>query len=195
MMRVTTIAALLTVLVAAPVGADRGFRGHGGGGHFRGGHFHGGGFRGPSIFIGGGIGWDPFWPNYYAYPYYPYAYPYPVPVPEPYPYPVSPPPQADDRRYTRDDDYEPPRNDAPEEDARRATYGLLEIRGVPNGADVDLDDRFWLKAESLDNRWLAVPEGQHTITVRVEGNEPASRDIEMRAGAKQVINFGPFRKR
>jgi hypothetical protein len=66
---------------------------------------------------------------------------------------------------------------------------------VPEGADIDLDERFWLKAESLDNRWLAVPDGQHTIAVRVEGNERQTRDIEVRAGAKQVIKFGPFRKR
>jgi hypothetical protein len=192
MMRFTTVAALLILLVAAPVGADRGSGGHGGrGGGWHGhdgGHFHGG-FHGPraSIFIGGF--WDPFWPRYYAYPYY---YPYPVP----YPYPVYPPPPPDDRGYARDEDSEPPpRAETSPDDGERATYGLIQLRGVPDGADVDLDGRFWLRAQALDNRWLAVPQGQHTIAARVEGDESQPRDIEIRAGAKQVLKFGPFRKR
>ncbi len=184
-MRLTTVAALLVLLVVAPVEADRGGHGRGHGhGH---GHFHGGS-SGPRthIFIGGF--WDPFWPRYYPYPYY---YPYPVP----YPYPVYPPPDDPDRRYARDEEREPPRGETSTGDARRATYGLIQIRGVPNGAEIDLDDRFWLEAQELDNRWLAVPEGKHTITVRLEGNAPITRDIEARAGAKQVTKFGPFRKR
>jgi hypothetical protein len=183
MIRATKVAALLVLLIAVPAYAGRG--GHGHGHHHGHGHFHGG-FHGPSIFIGGY--WNPFWPRYYPYPYY---YPYPAP----YPYPVYAPPSDADDRYARSEEREPRRSESSAADARRATYGLMQIRGVPDGAEIDLDDRFWLDAQELDNRWLAVPEGRHTITVRVEGNDPVTRDIEVRAGAKQVTKFGPFRKR
>jgi hypothetical protein len=203
MTHTTKVAVLLVLLIALPAHAGRGGYGggggrggghghggwgHGGGWHGHGhGHFHGG-FYGPSIFIGGY--WDPFWPRYYSYPYY---YPY-YPYPGPYSYPAYPPSAETDDRYARDEERDPPRNDASAEDARRATYGLMQFRGIPDGAQIDLDDRFWLDAQGLDQRWLAIPDGRHTITVRVDGNDPVTRDIEVRAGAKQVIKFGPFRK-
>lgn len=191
MTRIISVTALLLVLLVAPAGADRGrgggWHGHGGGGWHGHGGWHGGGFYGPRarVFIGSSFYWDPFWPGYY-----PYYYPYPAP----YAYPVSPPPPPRDRDYARDDDdrddYEPP-----QEDTERASYGLIQLRGIPDGADVDLDRRPWLRASALDNRWLAVPEGNHSITVRIGGDEPQTRDIEARAGAKHVLKFGPFRRR
>jgi hypothetical protein len=40
----------------------------------------------------------------------------------------------------------------------------MQFRGIPDGAQIDLDDRFWLDAQGLDQRWLAIPDGRHTIT-------------------------------
>jgi hypothetical protein len=63
------------------------------------------------------------------------------------------------------------------------------LRGVPDGAAVDLDGRFWLTAEDLDQRWLALPRGSHTLTVRVSGTRPIERRIEVKSGATQVVRF------
>jgi hypothetical protein len=202
MIRATKVAVLLVLLIALPVHAGRGGHGggrggghgHGGGWHGHGhhghghhghGHFHGS-FWGPSVAIGGY--WDPFWPRYYPYPYY---YPYPAP----YPYPVYPPPAETDDRYAREEERQRPRSGSSEERTRPASYGLIQVRGVPDGAQIDLDDEFWLEARDLDNAWMAISEGRHSITVRVDGNEPVKREVEMRAGAKQIVKFGPFRKR
>jgi hypothetical protein len=152
------------------------------------------------VFVGGSFFVDPFfWPAY-PYPYY-YA-PYPG-----YGYPVAPPPDYDgdwaespppdsDTDGPDGSDSEPDRNAKEEtpEEAERANYGLLQLRGVPDGAAVDLDGRFWLKALRLDKRWLAVPRGTHTVTVYVTSEEPVERRVEVGAGKNQVVKFGPFRK-
>src|SRR5438067_1084614 len=81
---------------------------------------------------------------------------------------------------------------AAREEAERASYGLVQLRGVPDGAAVDLDGRFWLKADGLDQRWLAVPHGEHTLAVRVRGSQPVERRVEVKPGKTSVVRFGPF---
>jgi len=54
---------------------------------------------------------------------------------------------------------------------------------------VDLDGRFWLRAEDLDQRWLALPHGAHTLVVRVEGAQPVERRIQVESGKTQVVRF------
>jgi len=194
---VTTLGLLALLAFAPRAGAQR-FQGHGG---FHGGGFHGGpphgafgrpgfrpGFR-SHVFVGGFF-WDPFFfPGFYPYPYY---YPYPV-----YSYPPYPPPPPPEQAGS-----EPPPNEQPppsaeasptEENPLDASYGLVQLRGVPDGADVDLDGRFWITAQDLDKRWLAVPRGSHTIVVRVPGMAPAERRIEVEPGKSQSVRFGPFR--
>ena len=142
----------------------------------------------PEVFVGGSIFWDPFFfPAFY--PYYPYPYPYPYPV-YTYPPPEEPGPGAPPEETPREEEAPP----SPE-DARRASYGLIQLRGVPDGATVDLDDRFWLTAERLDERWLAVPRGEHTLTVRVRGSEPIVRRIDVSPGKTQVVRFGSSPRR
>lgn len=162
---------------------------HGGGGHHAGGFggrhggFGGHGFHGhgPHVFIDGGFffGAPFFWdydPFFYGDPYY--YYPYPPAYA--YPYPPPPPEEAEA---------------APEEpeassEASPASYGLVSLRGVPDGASVDLDGRFWLTAEDLAARWLALPEGSHTITVRQGDAEPKTRRLEVRSGTTHILEFG-----
>ena len=165
-----------------------GFRGGG----FRGGAFHGGHpFRGPVVVHRGFgphffFGWSPFVvPYYYPYPYYPYPYDYPYPPPPPYAYPSEAPESGGSAAEET-----PPQNQENEaEEARQANYGLVQLRGVPNGAAVDLDGRFWLRAENLADRWLALPRGAHTLVVRAEGAEPVERRIEVASGKTQVVRF------
>ena len=135
---------------------------------------------GSHFFFDGGFFFDPFFPYYY-----PYYLPYPV-----YPPPdvegwSEPPPEAEG---------EPRAESAPpaSEEAERASYGLVQLRGVPDGAAVDLDGRFWLKADGLDQRWLAVPHGEHTVAVRVRGSQPVERRVEVKPGKTSVVRFGPF---
>jgi len=165
--------------------------------HFSHGHpggFHPGFFHhnprsftaGPRVFIGGSFFWDPFFFPYYAPYYYPYpAYGYP-PVEEEPEY-GGPPPEAAPEGGSAE---------APEagEDALSATYGLIQLRGVPDGASVDLDGRFWLKANQLEHRWLAVPRGEHSLVVRVPGVGPVERRVDVAAGKNQVLRFGPFER-
>ena len=73
----------------------------------------------------------------------------------------------------------------------RASYGLVQLRSVPDGASVDLDGRFWLTAKQLDARWLGLPEGPHTITVRKRNTAPATRQVAVDAGTTRAIDFGP----
>src|SRR5207245_1569273 len=152
------VALVLALGLAASADAQRrGFSHHGSfGGHGFVGHrpfFH----SRSHVFIDGGFFFDPFFPYFYSYPY-----PYPYYAPYPYPYPPpgdggwgEPPPEAES---------EPRAENAPpsREEAEPASYGLVQLRGVPDGAAVDLDGRFWLTAERLDERWLAVPYGKHT---------------------------------
>jgi hypothetical protein len=162
-----------------------GGHGHGGGhpgfggGHFPS-HFHD---HGPRVFIDGGF-FDPFF-----YPFYPVPYPYwgppYVPYDEGYPddgYAERPPPP----------DGGGAEENAPPADEDQSTYGLVQLRGVPDGAAVDLDRRYWLRASGLDDRWLALPSGSHTITVRVEGYEPVERRLDVTAGGRQAVRVGPL---
>ena len=67
----------------------------------------------------------------------------------------------------------------------------MQLRGVPDGASVHLDGRFWLTAEQLDERWLGLPEGTHKITVRKRNSAPATRPVDVHAGTTRVIDFAP----
>jgi hypothetical protein len=182
------LAALALALALGPASsadAQRrgGFSHHGSMGHGFGGHhpfFH----SRSHVFIDGGFFFDPFFPYYYPYPYYaPYpVYPYPPPDDEGW---SEPPPEAEGEPRAES---EPPAR----EEAERASYGLVQLRGVPDGAAVDLDGRFWLKADGLDQRWLAVPHGEHTVAVRVRGSQPVERRVEVKPGKTSVVRFGPF---
>jgi len=184
------VALVLALGPASSADAQRGFSHHGGG-HGFGGHGFGGHrpfFHGRShVFIDGGFFFDPFFPYYYSYPY-----PYPYYAPYPYPYPPpddegwgEPPPEAES---------EPRAENAPpsREEAEPASYGLVQLRGVPDGAAVDLDGRFWLTAERLDERWLAVPYGKHTLVVHARGSQPVEQRVEVKSGKTSVVRFGPF---
>ncbi len=177
-------------------GGMRGGGGHGGGwhgggfrGHGHGGHFHGG--FGTRVFIGGF--WDPFFfPGYYPY-YAPYPYPYQYPYPaEGYPPDESgwggAPEQAPPPGEREETQAEP----APSDESQRASYGLVQLRGVPDGASVDLDGRFWLSANDLDERWLALPDGEHTLRIQVGDAEPVVRHLHVGGGKNQVVRIGPL---
>lgn len=148
---------------------------HGGHGH----HGHYGHFRGPRAFFYGSFGpyWYPGW-GYrpYFYPYYPYypAYPYP---PSWAPYPVD------------DDDDDEPEQTAPPEDVDTVSYGLIRLEGIPDDAAVDLDDRFWLTARDLDDRWLALPQGEHRIAVTIGDGAPIVRTVRIAPGKTHVLTF------
>jgi hypothetical protein len=156
---------------------------HGGGHH---GHHHHGG---SSFFFYGSYGpwWYPGWGWYrpYYYPYYPYYYPY-YPYYPAYTYPPSAPPW---RPSADDDDYDDTRAQAPPADVEPASYGLIRLQGVRDGASVELDGRFWLTARDLDDRWMALPKGEHRITVRVNGGEPMERTIHIVPGRTHVLRF------
>jgi hypothetical protein len=143
--------------------------GHGGGFH----HGHHGFHHGPHVFIDGGFFFG--FPLYGAYdPFYadPYYYPYPPYPPDDGP-DYGPPPEPDDETTAE----EP------------ATYGLVQIRDVPDGAALDLDGRFWLTASGLDDRWLALPAGRHTIAVRPKDGAAATFDVDVEPGGRQTIDF------
>jgi hypothetical protein len=72
---------------------------------------------------------------------------------------------------------------------------LIQLRGVPDRATIDLDGRPWLDGRNLGNRWLAVPAGAHTISVRAEGYETFERSIDVSPGRNQVVRIGPLRLR
>ena len=176
------VAALAAVALSALPAAARGFH-HGGGFHHDGGGFHHG-FGGPHVFIDA---WGAF---PFAYPY-PYPYPYPYYVPS-YPYPgyPYPPPPPDDAGWSAP----PPEGQSSEDEPATpdATYGLLQLRGVPDGAQLDLDGRFWLTAAQLDHRWLALPQGTHQLRIRVRGADPVERRVDVSAGKTQVVRVGPL---
>ena len=209
MRRLLVMSVALAVAMFAPAAAAmRGGGGHGmHGGVARGGMPGAGrGFAGPR---GAAPGWHGPWRHGhphshvffgFGFPFFadPFFYPYYVPYPA-YAYPPPPPPE--------EPGYEEPSTEAPgaeappveeeqpeAEDAERASYGLVQLKGVPEGASVDLDGRFWLKAERLESRWLALPRGPHTLTVHVEGHEPAERRVDVESGKTQVVRFGPFER-
>jgi hypothetical protein len=69
----------------------------------------------------------------------------------------------------------------------------VQLRGVPDGADVDLDGRFWLAAEALATRWLALPEGEHVLTVRAAERDPIERRVVIVAGKTHIVRFPVLR--
>jgi len=154
--------------------------------------------RGPSVFFGGGFGG-----YYYPYPYpYPYYYGYPTGYPPPGPPPGwyssdSYPPDEDAPQATPPPDAgapPPPDESAAEAPppADTATYGLIQLRSVPEGAAIDLDGRYWLDARRLDDRWLPVAPGLHTITVRQEGRATVERRVDVSPGGSQVVSMESF---
>ena len=190
-------AIVLSLLLAAPmpVVARQGHGGGGGrqlsfpshGGSRHGSHgWHGGGHHhrhhGSDFFFFGSFGpyWYPGWSYgpyvypYYAYSWYPYSYPYP-----PVPYRVD-----DD-----DDDRDVPEESPPPADIEPASYGLIRLDGVPDGAAVELDGRFWLTADDLNERWLALPQGEHRIAVTVRDAQPIARTIRIVPGRTHVLKF------
>ena len=198
--------ALASSAHAGPHGGGHGPGGHGQGLHnpgshrfYRPGGGHGGwhgGWRHPEsrFFVGGSVFFDPF----FFGPFYPYPYPYYVPYPG-YAYPPppdygwSPPPSGALEPSDETEQRAERTPSTPDDDAARATYGLVQLRGIPDGASVDLDGRFWLTAENLDDRWLAVPRGEHTLSVRVRGSDIVERRIDVKEGKNHVVRFGPFR--
>jgi hypothetical protein len=131
-----------------------------------------------------------------------WGWPFWIPVPilvgayDLYPYPAPYPTEVGD------EEAEGPPAGAPRDiedtapsDPSRADYGLVQLRGVPDGAAVELDGRFWLEARELDDRWLALPWGAHTLTVRIEGRAPLERAVEIEAGKTHVVRFGPGERR
>lgn len=137
--------------------------------------------RPPSIFFG--FGYHP-----YVIPYY-YPYPYVI-------YPPPPPPPDD--TWSSPPAEVPPsegQQEGPSDEDAQASYGLVQLRGVPDGADVELDGRFWLRARDLDQRWLALPQGNHTLVVRTRDGAPLERQVEVAAGRMQVVRFDTRTKR
>jgi hypothetical protein len=140
--------------------------------------------HGPHVFIDGGfffgfgapLYWD-YGPSYFA----PEDYLPPPPDVYPYYYPPPPPPSEEAAA--------PAEAAAPEEEGSPATYGLVQLRGVPDGTPVDLDGRFWLTAEQLDHRWLALPEGPHTIAIGSTDVPSAVRQFSVRSGTTLVVDF------
>lgn len=182
--RLLIAVSLLIVALVPSVASARHGRGHGRGWHPHRHHHHGFHHYGPRVFIGGV--WGPFYP-----PYYPYYAPYPV-----YAYPPPPPeePGWDAPPEEAPPGKEPGAERAPEtgEEVASASYGLVQLRGVPDGTAIDLDGRYWLSAADLDERWLALPQGPHTLAVKLPGAEPVVRRIQVEAGKSQVVRFGPL---
>jgi len=145
-------------------------------------HRHPGFFGHPHSRFDGFFFFDPFFFPYYV-PYPAYGYP---PPPEDW---GEPPPEGEG---TEAEASPPPEQQSA--DAGSASYGLVQLRGVPDGAAVDLDGRFWLEAQQLDERWLALPHGSHTLTIRVEGQQPVERRVDVVEGKTLVVRVGPFRK-
>jgi hypothetical protein len=190
MTRALSAVAMILVLGVVPAGA-RGPGGHGGhggfGGHGGGPHGHFGPHGHSRIFIDGGFFFDPFFPYYYPYyePYPVYAYPPP---------PYEAPPEESPEATAEGEESAPPESAPPtREEALRASYGLVQVRGVPDGAAVDLDGRFWVTAKALGERWLAIPQGEHVVTVRVPGFDPEERRVDVKPGKAETLRFGPFR--
>ena len=193
-------------------GGGWGHGGWGGWGHgWHGNHV----FFGPRFIGGGGFlfGSPFFWgPYYWGYPYYgypPYWYPpYDENVPSYPSYPPTagqgapdqsavPPAAGTYQGYGTapppDQGYVAESPEAASDDY--SSYGLIQLRGVPDGASVDLDGRRWLDGRNLGDRWLALPAGTHTISVRAEGYETFERSIDVTPGRNQVVRNGPLRLR
>jgi hypothetical protein len=199
------IACAVLLLLAPTPGHTRG--GHGaGGGHGGGmaGHpAHGGGswghaspghpvscHRTPRVFIGGGFGFPFFWPAYsFGYDFGP-AYPYGDDL-SVYPFPGTyvpgyPPGDWGAQSTPTDAGSLTPDNAELQDDG---SYGLVQLHGVPDGATVYLDGRFWLVAHGLDGRWLALAGGSHAIAVRLSGYQDASADVDIVPGSNRVVEI------
>lgn len=182
-MRSTLVVVGIVALLLAPVGAQaRRGRGHG----------HGHGHRGSRVVVFSSFGWPGvwpgawpgFWPGVWPNQFQPWPYSFAwAPFPGPGPYAWAPP-EGTQRS-------EPPPATESWSDPLAASYGLVQLRGVTEGANVELDGRFWLVAEQLDQRWLALPHGEHRIVVRASGAEPVTRRVEIEAGRSHVVRFGP----
>jgi hypothetical protein len=199
-----TVALLVALVLATPFpalarggggGFGRGWGGHGGWGR---GGFHGGGSR---VFIGGGLwvapwspwgppwgpswgpGWGPSWGSGWGPGWGPSwgTWAYPPPYGDPGASAEEPPEAGGEARA-----------DSEAADTAQASYGLVQLRGVPDGASVDLDGRFWLTARALDGRWLALPSGDHTVTIRVADARPVERRVDVKSGVSQIVRLGPF---
>ena len=203
-------ACLLAIALVLPDGGSAraahgggGGGGHGGGAGAMGGRPMGGGWHGHGSH--GGWGWYNHHPGFRSFVFFdPFFFPSYLPYPYPYPYYTAAPywpdwPPPDDQQAYQDPNATPgqapppPEDDATEstsDESRTATYGLLQLRGVPDGARVDLDGRFWLEGANLDRRWLAVPEGEHTLSVRVGNRDPVERRITVQAGKNVSVRFG-----
>jgi hypothetical protein len=46
-----------------------------------------------------------------------------------------------------------------------------------------------LTADRLDQRWMALPEGTHTLTVRAADAAPQTKRIEVTPGGSQTVDF------
>jgi hypothetical protein len=186
------LALLLVISAGATRAAMHG--GHGGGMHGgmhaghaigpRGGGWYGG-WHGRFGFYAFPLVYDPFYSPAYPYdPYYPYDPTYAYPD---YPSSESPPPQTEEQQGTSEPGGE--YAEAAPESPLDASYGLVQLRGVPDGTAVNLDGKFWLKAEDLGARWLALPRGTHTLTVRKSGATPAERQVTVEPGKTRVVQF------
>lgn len=153
--------------------------------------------RHPPVVIGGSVFWDPF---FFPGAYYPYYVPYPVyayPPPDEPGWGAPPPDRGSSGDYGQPGTEpgagaETERAPSTADEAPLATYGLVQLRGIPDGTAVDLDGRFWLTAMGLDQRWLALPQGAHRLMIRVEGADPVERRIDVAAGKNQVVRLGPL---
>ncbi len=79
------------------------------------------------------------------------------------------------------------------ESGAASNYGFVQFREVPSGASVDLDQRPWVRSPGLENHWLAIPAGAHTITVRAAGYAPTERRIDVAGGRQQIVRVGSLR--
>lgn len=169
------------------MGGGHGWGGHGWHGGWHGGHHHGGDFV-----FGFGFApwyWDPFYfPYAYSYPYPYYAgYGYPPPPEDAGPPPDMPPPdQQQPDQQQQQDAWNGQQDNG---DPMDASYGLVKLRGVPDGASVELDGRYWLTAARLSERWLALPRGRHTLTIRPQQGAASEHTVDIKPGVNVVIDF------
>lgn len=165
-------AALLLASGSAIAGGGHG-GGHGGGGSH--GHGWGGGWHhhhsdfGATFFYGPWF-WDP-----YFFPYAPAYYPGYVPPPDDT---DAPPPESGGWSTEGDAD-----------DPLDASYGLVQLTGVPDGVTVELDGRHWMRAARLGERWLALPRGRHSITTRGADGKTQERRVDVEPGTKALVQF------
>jgi hypothetical protein len=152
--------------------------GHGGGGHGHGGHhgWGGGWHHGFNSGFGATFVYGPWFWDPYFFPYAP-AYYYPTYVPPPDDVDV---PDAAPTGWSTEGDAENPLD---------ASYGLIQLQGVPDGASVELDGRYWMGAARLGERWLALPRGRHTLTVRGTDGATQERLLDVAPGTTVVVQF------